>query len=157
MPKNNHLHNRLAKLSGQQRKWNHSLSSWTIKRKLKLNNLSFSCNTLVSFSHTLIAQEHYSCTLPKCNSWCYLPFIITSAIIMALRPQGYYLQIIMRTGENYFFFHFDITFVKVQINSVSSGNTYSYITLRNMLCNSDFSVFWYTSFLSSSSLYIIPW
>lgn len=87
------------------------------------------------------------------------PFIIPFAIITALRPQVYYLQIIMRTGENYFFFHFDITFVIAQINSVSSGNIYSYTTLGNMLPMQhyfDFSVFWYMSFLQSSSLYNVP-
>lgn len=64
------------------------------------------------------------------------------------------------TGENYFFFHFDITFVIAQINFVSPGNVYSYTTLRNILPTQqyfDFSVFWYTSLLHSSSLYNIPW
>lgn len=38
----------------------------------------------------------------------------------------------MRTGENYFFFHFVITFITAEINSVSSGNMYSYAALQNV-------------------------
>lgn len=92
--------------------------------------------TLRSHSSTdaaLITLWNYFCILSKCDVWCYLPFIISFAIIMALRWQVYYLQIIMRTGENYFLFHFDITFVIAQIYSVSSGNIYSYAILRNIL------------------------
>lgn len=106
------------------------------KKTVKLNNFSYSCNTLVSFSHRCGIDKVGTLFLYPSQMQVQIPFIIPFAIIMALRPQVYYLQTIMRTGENYFFFHFDITFVTVQINSVPSGNTYSYSTLRNMLCNS---------------------
>lgn len=164
MPVNKHLHSILTSLCKgiRESKIIQSHDEPSNENSMKLTRSS-SFSTYISSSHRF-GINNILTLFPypfKMQVWCYLPFIIPFAIIMALRPQVYYLQIIIRTGENYLVFHFDITFVIAEeINSsMSSGNVYSYTTLTNMLPMQhyfDFSEFWYMSFLQSSSLYNIP-
>lgn len=163
MPGNEHLHTY----------WHHSVkASEKVKQFTLIMNLQMKTlwnwiivlAVLILKSHSatdvaLITLQDYFCVPSKCNVWCYLPFIIPFALITTLRPQENYLQITVRTGKNYFFFHFGITFVIAQINSVSSGNIYSYATLRNVLPMQTTLTFQYSGTCCSfkAPLYNIPW